>query len=75
MPKFYREDLDKYSSQFYEQDDAGAHCSKLAKNIIQKLFKEQYIPNWENDPKYKEAFIPRWPSSFPDLSAIEIIWS
>ena len=73
--KFYREDLDMHPSKFFQQDGARAHCSKLAKNIIQKLFKEQYIPNWENGPKFKETFIPRWPPNSPDLSAIELVWS
>ena len=74
--KFYREDLDMFPTKFFQQDGARAHCSKLAKNIIQKLFKDRYIPNWENDlPKLKQTFILRWPPNSPDLSAIELIWS
>ena len=73
--KFYREDLDMFPTKFFQQDGAKAHCSKLAKNIIQKLFKDRYIPNWENGPKFNQTFIPRWPPNSPDLSAIELIWS
>ena len=64
-----------FPTKFFQQDGAKAHCSKLAKNIIQKLFKDRYIPNWENGPKFNQTFIPRWPPNSPDLSAIELIWS
>ena len=73
--KFYKEDLEKYPSKFFQQDGARAHSSKLAKNIIRALFKDKFIPTWENGIKYNESYIPRWPPSSPDLSGIEIIWS
>ena len=71
VQKFYREDFDIYHSKFFQLDEVrDGHFSKLEKNIIQSLFKNQYILNWENGPKFKETFIPRWPPSSPDLSRL-----
>ena len=67
--KFYREDLNFFSSKIFQQDGAQSHSSKLSKNIIKALFNDRYIPTWE------EESCPRWPPNSPDLSAIEIIWS
>ena len=73
--KFYRQDLDKYQTKIFQQDGALCHSSKLSKNIIKALFKDKYIPTWEQGPTFNGKFIPRWPPNSPDLSAIEIIWS
>ena len=73
--KFYRQDLDKYQTKIFQQDGARCHSSKLSKNIIKALFKDKYIPTWEQGPTFNDKFIPRWPPNSPDLSAIEIIWS
>ena len=72
---FYREDLDKYPSKFFQQDGARSHSSKSSRNTIQSLFEDRFIPTWEKGPKLNEHFIPRWPPNSPDLSGIEIIWS
>jgi len=73
--KYYREELDKFPSKFFQQDGARSHSSKLSRNMIQHLFKNKFIPTWDNGLKIKDEFIPRWPPNSPDLSAIEIIWS
>ena len=72
--KFYKEDLNKYSTKIFQQDGARCHSSKLSKNLISGLFKDKFIPTWDNGPKINGEFIPRWPPNSPDLSAIEIIW-
>ena len=41
----------------------------MSRKRIKALFKEKFIPTWEGE------CIPKWPTSSPDLSAIEIIWS
>ena len=46
--KFYKEDLDKYTKNFFQQDDARSHCSKLSQNIIKYLFKNKFISTWDN---------------------------
>ena len=73
--KFYKEDLKIFESKFFRQDGAHSHSSKLSKNIIYALFKNKFIPTWEQGPKYNDKYIPRYPPNSPDLSAIEIIWS
>ena len=73
--KFYKEDLKIFESKFFQQDGARSHSSKLSKNIINALFKNKFIPTWEQGPKYNDKYIPKWPPNSPDLSAIEIIWS
>jgi len=73
--KFYRQDLNKYQTKIFQQDGARCHSSKLSKNVIQALFKDKFIPTWEQGPKFNDKFMPRWPPNSPDLSAIEIIWS
>lgn len=73
--KFYKEDLKIFESKFFQQDGASSHSSKLSKIIINALFKNKFIPTWEQGPKYNDKYIPRWPPNSPDLSAIEIIWS
>ena len=73
--KFYREDLNKYPSKIFQQDGARSHSSKLSRNMIKFLFKDRFIPTWDNDLKINDEFVPRWPPSSPDLSPIEIIWA
>ena len=73
--KYYKEDLNKFPSKLFQQDGARSHSSKLSRNMIQHLFKNRFIPTWENALKINDVFIPRWPPNSPDLSAIEIIWS
>ena len=73
--KFYRDDLNEYPSKYFQQDGARCHSSKLSRNMIQFLFKDKYVPTWENGPKINGEYIPRWPPNSPDLSGIEIIWS
>ena len=73
--KFYKEDLDKYPKKFFQQDGARSHCSKLSQNMIKYLFKNKFIPTWDNGLKINDRFVPRWPPNSPDLSAIELIWA
>ena len=73
--KFYREDIDKYPSKIFQQDSARSHSSKLSQNMIKFLFKDKFIPTWDDDLKINDENVPRWPPSSPDLSPIEIIWS
>ena len=42
--------------------------------MIQFLFKDRFIPTWDEGLKLNNNYIPRWPPNSPDLSAIEIIW-
>ena len=72
--KYYREDLNKYPSKIFQQDGARSHSSKLSRNMIQFLFKDRFIPTWDEGLKLNNNYIPRWPPNSPDLSAIEIIW-
>ena len=73
--KFYKEDLYKYPSKLFQQDGARSHSSKLSQNMIKYLFKNKFIPTWDNGLKINDKFVPRWPSNSPDLSAIELIWT
>ena len=73
--KFYKEDINKYPSKIFQQDGARSHSSKLSQNMIKFLFKDKYIPTWDNDLKINDENVPRWPPNSPDLSPIEIIWS
>ena len=73
--KFYKEDIDKYPSKIFQQDGARSHSSKLSQNMIKFLFKDKFIPTWDNDLKINGEYVPRWPPNSPDLSPIEIIWS
>ena len=73
--KYYREDLNKFPTKFFQQDGARSHISKLSRNMIQYLFKNRFIPTLDNALKINEEFIPSRPPNSPDLSAIEIIWS
>ena len=73
--KFYKEDLNKYSSKFFQQDGARSHGSKLSRNMIKFLFKDKFILTWDNDLKINDKLVPRWPPNSPDLSAIEIVWA
>ena len=43
--------------------------------MIKFLFKDKFIPTWDNDLKINGEYVPRWPPNSPDLSPIEIIWS
>ena len=43
--------------------------------MIKFLFKDKFIPTWNNDLKINGEYVPLWPPSSPDLSPIEIIWS
>ena len=43
--------------------------------MIKFLFKDKFIPTWDNDLKINGEYAPRWPPNSPDLSPIEIIWS
>ena len=72
--KYYREDLNKYTSKIFQQDGARNHSSKLSRNMIKFLFKDKFIPTWEDDLKINDENVPRWPPNSPDLSPIEIIW-
>ena len=73
--KFKREDLDKFPSKLFKHDGARNHNSKLSMNTLQHLFKNRFIPTWDNGLKLNDKFIQRSPPNSPDLSAIEIIWS
>lgn len=73
VPKFYRDDLNKYPSNIFQQDEARSHSSKLSKNIGKALFRDKFISAWEPGPYLNGKIIPRWPPSSPDLSAMEII--
>ena len=42
--------------------------------MIKFLFKDKFIPTWEEDLKINSENVPRWPPNSPDLSPIEIIW-
>ena len=42
--------------------------------MIKFLFKDKFIPTWEDDLKINSENVPRWPPNSPDLSPIEIIW-
>ena len=72
--KYYKEDLDKFLSKILQQDGARSHSSKLSQNMIQFLFKDRFIPTWDEGLKLNNKFIPKWPPNSPDISAIEIIW-
>ena len=72
--KYYREDLNKYPYKMFQQDGARSHSSKLSRNMIKFLFKDKFIPTWEDDLKINDEYAPRWPPYSPDLSPIEIIW-
>ena len=72
---FYREDLDKFTNKYFQQDGARAHSSQGSQMEIIKLFGERFIPTWENGPKINGQNIPRWPPNSPDLSPIELVWS
>ena len=43
--------------------------------MIKFLFKDKFIPTWDNDLKINDEYAPRWSPNSPDLSHIEIIWS
>ena len=43
--------------------------------MIKFLFKDKFIPTWDDDCKINDEYVPRWPPSSPDLSPIEIIWA
>ena len=73
--KYYREDLNKFPTKFFQQDGARSHSSKLSRNMLLYLFKNRFIPTWDNGLKINNQFVPRWPPNSPDLSAIEIIWA
>ena len=57
--KFYREDLDKFPSKIFQQDGARSHSSKLSRNMLQHLFKNRFIPTFDNGHKINDKFIPR----------------
>ena len=73
--KFYKEDLDKYPTKYFQQDGARSHCPKLSQNMIKYLFKNKFIPTWDNGLKINDRFVPRWPPNSHDLLAIELIWA
>ena len=72
--KYYREDLNKYPHKMFQQDGSRSHSSKLSRNMIKFLFKDKFIPTWEDDLKINDEYVPRWPLNSQDLSPIEIIW-
>ena len=43
--------------------------------MIKFLFKDEFIPTWDNDLKINGEYVPRQPPNSPNLSLIEIIWS
>ena len=43
--------------------------------MIKFLFKDKFIPTWNNDLKINGEYVPLWPPSSPDLSPIETVWS
>ena len=72
---FYREDMIKFVPKFFLQDGAIASSSMGSKEDIKKLFGDLYIPTKKDGPILGEKTIPKWPTSFPLLSTIELIWS
>lgn len=46
--KYYREDLNKYPHKMFQQYGARSHSSKLSRNMIKFLFKDKFIPTWED---------------------------
>ena len=73
--KFYKEDFINLGCKFFQQDGAKVHSSKNSCIEIKNLFGNNFIPTWDDGPKFNGATIPRWPPNSPDLSPIEIIWS
>ena len=41
--------------------------------MIKLLFKDKFIPTWEDDLKINDENASRWSPNSPDLSPIEII--
>jgi len=59
--RYYREDLNKFPLKFFQQDGARSHSSKFSRNMIQFLFKDKFIPTWDDGLKINNKFVPRWP--------------
>lgn len=72
---FYKEDMDKFTDKYFQQDGARAHSSKTSQFEIKRLFGEKYIPTWEEGPLINGEKMPKWPPNSPDLSPIELVWS
>ena len=66
--KYYREDLNKYPYKIFQQDGARSHSSKLSRNMIKFLFKDKFIPTWEDDLKINDEYVLRWPPNSPGLN-------
>ena len=57
--KFYKEDSNKFPDKFFQQDGARSHSSKLSQNMIQFLFKNKFIPTWDNGLKINGKIVPK----------------
>ena len=42
--------------------------------MIKFLFKDNFIPTWNENLKINDEYVPRWLPSSLDLSTIETIW-
>ena len=51
----YREDLNKYPHKMFQQYGARSHSSKLSRNMIKFLFKDKFIPTWEDYLKINDV--------------------
>ena len=65
----------KLRPKFFHQDGATAYSSLGSKEKIKNLFGNLFIPTWEDGPKLGNKAIPKWPTSSPNLSAKELVWS
>ena len=43
--------------------------------MIKFLFKDYFIPTWDDNLKINDEYVPRWSTNSPVLSPIEIIWA
>ena len=41
--KYYKEDIDKYHFNFFQQDGSISHSSKVSRNMFQNLFKKCFF--------------------------------
>ena len=57
---YYREGFNKYPHKMFQEDGARSHSSKLSRNMIKFLFKDKFIPTWEDDLKINDEYVPRW---------------
>ena len=62
---------EKISIKIFQQEGAKSYSSKLSINMLQFLFKNEFIPTWNEGVTINIKFIPKWPPNSPSFPLLK----